>query len=94
MIFVDMLMMKFRNVKLREQNQKCIACGPECPEGERIKDVASYDYADFCGFNCTNKYALIKLKPENNITPTEMFAEINSSQDTESHVIVDVRPDV
>jgi len=63
MIFVDTLAMKFRNVKLREQNQNCVACGPTCPDSEKIRDVSKFDYASFCGTNCANKYALIKLAP-------------------------------
>lgn len=95
MIFVDTLSMKFRNVKLREQNPNCVACGSNCPDKERIKNVAEFDYLAFCGLNCANKYALIKLAPENNITPTEMFGEIKElPEDQTSHVIVDVRPEV
>ena len=45
---MDALNMKFRNVKLREQNQKCFACGPECPESEKITDITKFDYEDFC----------------------------------------------
>jgi len=36
---MDALSMKFRNVKLREQNKKCVACGPECDEKDRISDI-------------------------------------------------------
>jgi|TARA_B110000285_G_C14940563_1_gene521803 molybdopterin/thiamine biosynthesis adenylyltransferase len=32
MIFLDALSMKFRNVKLRERNMKCVVCGPDCPD--------------------------------------------------------------
>ncbi len=31
MIFLDAYEMKFRNVKLRDRNQNCISCGPDCP---------------------------------------------------------------
>lgn len=44
MIFLDALSMRFRNVKLREQNKKCVACGPECPSSEKITDVKDFDY--------------------------------------------------
>ena len=32
MIFLDALSMKFRNVKLRERNMKCVVCGPDRPD--------------------------------------------------------------
>ena len=67
MIFFDALAMKFRNVKLRERNPKCVACGPECPEDLKIKSVDKIDYAEFCQTNC-NKYAMIKLPAENTIS--------------------------
>ena len=58
MIFLDALSMKFRNVKLRERNMKCVVCGPECPEEEKVKDVKTFDYPAFCQTNC-NRYDLI-----------------------------------
>jgi len=48
MIFLDALSMKFRNVKLRERNPKCVVCGPECPADEKIANVSDFDYEDFC----------------------------------------------
>lgn len=74
MIFVDLLSMKFRNVKLRERNPKCVACG-DCEN--KITDVSTFDYDTFAGVKCASKYALIKLAPENNISPSEMVNEIN-----------------
>ena len=78
MIFMDALSMKFRNVKLREQNKKCVACGPECPEEERVRDVSKFDYAEFCQTNC-NRYALIKLPSENTIPVQQFYDEIKNS---------------
>jgi hypothetical protein len=60
MIFLDALAMRFRNVALRERNPKCVSCGPECPDSEKIKSVENFDYAEFCQTKC-NRYALIKL---------------------------------
>jgi len=48
MIFIDTLQMKFRNVKLRGQNPTCVACGPKCPDDEKLKSIKSFDYAEFC----------------------------------------------
>ena len=90
MIFLDALAMKFRNVKLREQNKKCVACGPECPEADRVTDVAKFDYADFCQTNC-NLYDLIKLPAENTLSVKQFYSEIQGS---ESYALVDVRPEV
>ena len=58
MIFLDALAMKFRNVKLRERNMKCVACGPECPEDHKVLDLSKFDYGDFCQTNC-DRFALI-----------------------------------
>ena len=55
--------MKFRNVKLRDRNPECAVCG----DTPRVTDVSKFDYESFCQTNC-NKYALIKIPPENNIT--------------------------
>ena len=63
MIFFDASTMKFRNVKLRDRNANCAVCG----DNPTIKDVKNFDYDDFCQTNC-NKYALIKIPTQNNIT--------------------------
>ena len=44
MVIFDALDMKFRNVKLRGRNKDCISCG----ESPLIKNVAEFDYNDFC----------------------------------------------
>ena len=90
MIFLDALAMKFRNVKLREQNKKCVACGPDCPEADRVTDVAKFDYADFCQTNC-NLYDLIKLPAENTLSVKQFYSEIQGS---DSCALIDVRPEV
>ena len=91
MIFLDALAMKFRNVKLREQNKKCVACGPECPEADRVTDVAKFDYADFCQTNC-NLYSLIKIPAANTLTVKQFYSEIQANQGT--CALIDVRPEV
>ena len=48
MLIFDGMMMKFRNVKMRDRNPACVACG----ENQTIPDVAQFDYADFCQMNC------------------------------------------
>lgn len=77
MIFLDALAMKFRNVKLRERNPQCVACGPECPAEQKIKSVESIDYADFCQTKC-NKYSMIKLPAENTISVDKFYQEIKN----------------
>ena len=93
MIFLDALAMKFRNVKLRDRNPLCVACGPECPSDQKIKSVESVDYADFCQTNC-NKYAMIKLPPENTISVDQFYEEIKSKPSDQSYALVDVRSQV
>ena len=88
MIFLDALSMKFRNVKLREQNKKCVVCGPECPQEDKVTDVKKVDYAEFCQTNC-NKYAMIKLPQENTLSADECFNQI-----TPEDALIDVRPPV
>ena len=78
MIFLDALAMKFRNVKLREQNKKCVACGPECPEADRVTDVAKFDYADFCQTNC-NLYSLINIPAANTLSVKQFYSEIQAN---------------
>jgi hypothetical protein len=88
MIFLDALSMRFRNVKLRDQNKICQVCGPECPENEKITDVKKVDYAEFCQTNC-NKYAKIKLPKENTLAADECFQQM-----TTEDALIDVRPPV
>lgn len=73
MIFFDASTMKFRNVKLRDRNPACVVCG----DNPTLKDVSEFDYESFCQTNC-NKYALIQIPPENNIT-VEEFHKIYQS---------------
>ena len=75
MIFMDALAMKFRNVKLRERNMKCVVCGPDCSEDERVSDVTKFDYEDFCQTKCS-RYSLINIPAENNITPKQFIEKI------------------
>jgi hypothetical protein len=90
MIFLDALSMKFRNVKLRERNMKCAACGPECPKEEKVLDVASFDYGEFCQTNC-DRFALIDLPQENRIN-VHQFMELLESEDCKKYALIDVRP--
>ena len=90
MIFLDALSMKFRNVKLRERNLQCVACGPDCPEDQKVKNVEEFDYADFCQTKC-NRFALIQLPPENTISAKTFLDHLNSS---EKLALIDVRPPV
>jgi adenylyltransferase/sulfurtransferase len=92
MIFLDALAMKFRNVKLRERNPKCVACGPECPEDQKIKSVESIDYEEFCQTKC-NKYAMIKLPAANTISVEKFYEEIQNSSG-KKYALIDVRPKV
>ena len=66
MIFFDAATMKFRNVKLRDRNPSCVVCG----DAPTLTDVSQFDYDDFCQVSC-NKYALIQIPAENNITVEE-----------------------
>ena len=92
MIFFDALSMKFRNVKLRDRQPGCAVCGPDCPNP--IRDVSSFDYADFCQTNC-NKYALIKLPKANTVPAKEFYSQIeNDSAETSTSIVIDVRPQV
>ena len=93
MIFLDALAMKFRNVKLRERNPKCVACGPECPEKEKIKSVENFDYAEFCQTNC-NKYAMIKLPAENTISVQQFHEELQQKPQGKNYALIDVRSQV
>jgi hypothetical protein len=67
MIFMDALSMKFRNVKLRERNLKCVVCGPDCPVESKVTDVSNFDYEDFCQTKCS-QYDLINIPADNSIT--------------------------
>ena len=91
MIFFDALAMKFRNVKLRDRNLKCVSCGPECDPKEKILSVESIDYADFCQTKC-NKYQLIKLPQENTISVQKFYELI--SENPQNKMLIDVRPPV
>jgi hypothetical protein len=62
--------MKFRNVKLRDRNAKCIVCG----DTPSLTDVKSFDYDDFCQTKC-DQYASIKIAPENNIKVEQFHLE-------------------
>ena len=84
MIFFDAMTMKFRNVKLRNKNPDCVACGL------KKFDLKTFDYAAFCGTNC-QMYAHIPA--ENNIT-AEKFAELQKSLDKAASILIDVRPKV
>ena len=90
MVFFDALTMKFRNVKIRGRNPACSACGPECPEVERVK-FSEFDYADFCQTKCS-KYDLIKLPAENTMS-CEKFDEVLAKMepDQKGVALVDVR---
>lgn len=46
MIFLDAMAMKFRNVKLRNKNPNCVACGT------KSIDPATFNYNEFCLSNC------------------------------------------
>ena len=85
MLFFDAMMMKFRNVKLRDRNAECVACG----DNPSILDVAKYDYNDFCKTNCS-RVALINL-PEVATCSVKSFDE---EWKTERVALVDVRPPV
>lgn len=63
MIFFDAASMRFRNVKLRDRNANCEVCG----DSPTITETKNFDYDEFCQTKC-NKYALIKIPAENNIT--------------------------
>lgn len=88
MIFFDASNMKFRNVKLRDRNPACAVCG----DTPSVTDVSQFDYETFCQTNC-NKYALIKILPENNITVQDFSSVYKESVLTTSKsILVDVRP--
>jgi len=70
MVFFDGLTMKFRTVKLREKIPSCKVCG----DNPSIKNVKEFDYDTFCSTNC-DKYALIKIPPENNITVEDFHSQ-------------------
>lgn len=91
MIFFDALQMKFRNVKLRGQNLKCVICGPECEESLKLINVEEFDYQEFCQTKCS-RYSLMKVPEENNITAQAFFEEI--SKGDAKIGLVDVRPKV
>ena len=63
MIFFDAATMKFRNVKIRDRNPNCAVCGDK----PSVIDVSKFDYDIFCQTNC-DKYAMIKIPVENNIS--------------------------
>ena len=89
MIFFDASNMKFRNVKIRDRNPACVVCG----DNPTLKDVSLFNYDDFCQVSC-NKYALIKIPAENNITVNDFEAiyqeSIKNSAD-EKLILIDVR---
>ena len=91
MIFFDALAMKFRNVKLRDRNPACVACGPECPPDQKISDTKNFDYDSFCPTNC-DRYAQIKVPPENTISANEFWDEISNPK--QKLALIDVRPPV
>jgi len=93
MIFVDTLSMRFRNIKLRERNPQCVACGPECPAEQKVQPD-KFDYADFCQTKC-DRYALMKIPDENSIT-CQKFNEILQDMPKAASGIslIDLRPPV
>lgn len=87
MIFFDAASMRFRNVKLRERNPRCDVCGDE----PTVTDTKLFDYDDFCQTKC-NKYALIQIPPENNITVENFSIEYEKLKlDSQDIALVDVR---
>lgn len=46
MIFFDAMNMKFRNVRLRNKNPNCVACGA------KSIDFLNFDYNQFCNTAC------------------------------------------
>lgn len=89
MIFFDASNMKFRNVKLRDRNPACAVCG----DTPSVVDVSKFDYETFCQTNC-NKYALIKIAQENNITVEDFAAVYNTTIKVNqgNNLLIDVRP--
>ncbi|CDW73808.1 molybdenum cofactor synthesis protein 3 [Stylonychia lemnae] len=87
MIFFDAASMRFRNVKLRDRNPRCQVCGDE----PSITDPSLIDYDDFCQTKC-NKYALIQIPSENNITVEEFQKEYERLKEQADDIaLVDVR---
>eukprot|EP00355_Strombidium_rassoulzadegani_P009725 CAMPEP_0168620582 /NCGR_PEP_ID=MMETSP0449_2-20121227/7218_1 /TAXON_ID=1082188 /ORGANISM="Strombidium rassoulzadegani, Strain ras09" /LENGTH=393 /DNA_ID=CAMNT_0008661605 /DNA_START=8 /DNA_END=1186 /DNA_ORIENTATION=+ len=94
MIFFDALSMRFRNVKLRERNASCLACGPDTPPDLKIKDTRSIDYLEFCQTKCSI-YDKILLPPDNEATPSEFMEALGADFEKEKRVmLIDVRPAV
>ena len=85
MLIFDGMMMKFRNVKKRDRNPACVACG----DNPSIGDISKMNYNDFCQTNC-QRVNTIELAEENKTT-VERFAENVS---VEEDVVIDVRPPV
>lgn len=89
MIFFDASNMKFRNVKIRGRNPECVVCG----ENPTLKDVSQFNYDDFCQVSC-NKYALIKIPAENNISVNEfdaIYQESIKNGTNDKLILIDVR---
>ncbi len=89
MIFFDASNMKFRNVKIRDRNPDCAVCG----DNPTLKDVSQFNYDDFCQVSC-NKYALIKIPAENNITVTDfdsIYQESIKNNSNDKLLLIDVR---
>jgi len=88
MVIFDGLSMHFRNVRIRGKNSTCICCGTMTPEADLIKDVALFDYDDFCQTNC-DSVALIELAPENKSNVQDF--DKNLKDGSKKIAIVDVR---
>ena len=81
--------MKFRNVRLRDRNPACTVCG----DNPTLTDVSKFSYDNFCQVSC-NKYALIKIPTENNITVTEfeaIYQESIKKHQNDKYILIDVR---
>jgi len=92
MIFFDASNMKFRNVKIRDRNPECVVCG----DNPTLKDVSAFNYDDFCQVSC-NKYALIKIPPENNITVNDfeaIYQDQIKNAASDKAILIDVRGSV
>ena len=84
--------MKFRNVKIRGQNMKCVVCGPECEEPLTREKLEKFDYQEFCQTKCS-RYSLMKVPEQNNITAQAFYEEISKNKESKIG-LVDVRPKV
>ncbi|XP_061487250.1 adenylyltransferase and sulfurtransferase MOCS3 [Rhineura floridana] len=83
MLLFDALEGRFRHIKLRPRNPRCLVCG------DHPSVTTLQDYEAFCGSSATDKCRTLHLLPSKERISVEEYKEVLDNQIL--HVLVDVR---